>query len=147
MVSNNETCFSRGQLSKSKTLCLLSVAAYYYTYYLSPVCPWRILFKCVYKGKDKFKAIIKEMWATVVHRGIGIVLILSFIYIFPRSGLCPIPDIPLSSITYLLIYSQYFKLILGCSFSSLYYFSTSLMHHFFSDNRILNYLDIIIFCI
>lgn len=98
------------------------------------------------KAKTSLKQLSKKCGLQWQYRGIGIVFILSFIYIFPRSGLCPIPY-PLSSITYLLIYSQYFKLILGCSFSSLYYFSTSLMHHFFSDNRILNYLDIIIFCI
>lgn len=75
LASQEDSCL------RSKILCLLSVAAYYFTYYLSPLCPWRILFKCVYKGKDKFKAIIKEMWATMVHRGIGIVLIL-YLHIF-----------------------------------------------------------------
>lgn len=142
LVSQESSCL------KSKTLCLFSVAAYYFAYYLSPPCPWRILFKCVYKGKDKLKAIIKKCraaWYTE-KQALGLFSILSTY--FPISALCPVSDIPLSSIMYFLICIQYCKIILGCSFSSsLYYFSAYLMPHFFSNNVIINCLGILIFLI
>lgn len=97
LVSNNETCFSRGQLSKKQLSVYSLWQPITHTYYLSPVCPWRILFKCVYKGKDKFKAIIKEMWVQWYTEEQALCLFFLLFTYFQDLAYVQFHDIPLSS--------------------------------------------------